>query len=141
VMYFPSTHAWSTKHIPDTYPWLYDESYSLWSPNSLNFCSWLSAYKRRVLLPVIPEDRSHRNGIIQNISLPGQLQLQYSLWMMRSLFKLFMCRLLPSTECRFEAQETDCDAISETGTWRVSYLVYHLCIEFYSSLHFHSCVF
>jgi hypothetical protein len=29
VMYFPSTHAWSTKHIPDTYPWLYDESYSL----------------------------------------------------------------------------------------------------------------
>jgi hypothetical protein len=62
VMYFPSTHAWSTKHIPDTYPHGFTtRALTHYDPQipSTSAPDW-SAYKRRVLLPVIPEDRSRQ---------------------------------------------------------------------------------
>jgi hypothetical protein len=61
--------TWCTSHLPmhgrlNTFPthirMALRRALLIMIPKFLNFCSWLSAYKRRVLLPVIPEDRSRQ---------------------------------------------------------------------------------
>jgi hypothetical protein len=48
VMYFPSTHAWPTKHIPDTYLHGFTTRVSLWSPNFSTLCPDWCLYKREL---------------------------------------------------------------------------------------------
>jgi hypothetical protein len=92
--------TWCTSHLPmhgrlNTFP-TYSHGfttrlYSLWSPNSSTSApDWVPT--NDVFCYPFQRIVVDRNGIIQNISLPGQLQLQYSLLMMRSLFKSFMCK-------------------------------------------------
>jgi hypothetical protein len=143
VMYFPSTHAWSTKHIPDTYPHGFTTRLLLiMIPKFPQLLLWLSAYKRRVLFPVIPEDRSRQKrhhpkhkpawtapAAIFTLDDEIPIQVVY----------------VKDSDRRLNVDSKHKKLIAmpylrpELDEWVILSII--CALKFYSSLHFHSCVF